>query len=52
MTVNNDLAVVGGATFGRGFDSTGPSSVTASGSYASTSTASGWLPALTVQGQF
>ena len=51
MTVNNDLAVVGGATFGRGFDSTGPSSVTASGSYASSATASGWQPALTVQGQ-
>ncbi|MFI5332522.1 MAG: tail fiber domain-containing protein, partial [Candidatus Babeliales bacterium] len=52
MTVNNDLAVVGGATFGRGFEATGPCGITASGSYAGASfTASGWQPALNVSGQ-
>ena len=41
MTVNNDLDVRGGATFGRGSDSTGPSSV-----YSPT----GSIAALTLQG--
>ena len=46
IAVNNDLMVFGGSTFGRGFSSTGPSSITASGGTAFADT----VPALTLAG--
>ena len=46
MTVNNDFDVRGGATFAQGFNSTGPSSISTSGSFL----ASGSVAALTIIG--